>query len=594
MSDPPFPSSPDADIPRSAPLPTRRSPAEPPEDSPEPVSLEEMMERLSRSTESRSTRRRRSSTRRTHQPLPEASNPTESPLPRRAVLPPPRTPGLPASSPRPLRQSPRAPRRRLWLFALLALVFLAAAAWLGLRFLNRWRIEGEGFRVNAARRLSELVGRPTSLARFRQLGPNQLGNPSLSLSPLPQDLLDSLTLTDLSAQFNPTSWLADDWAIRSLRIGRADFAFQPSKILDDQTRWKSTPLPVDRGAPAPVPFRLGMTSDPAAVLLDSGSFSQLNLSWPGPSGKPESLANLQGNFRSADQAILLELTGGTLDTAAWPPFPVRQLNARLHGATLEIISARLGLTADHEVRLSGSAELVPEGRLQLTADIAPLLLKHLLPDAWASSVLGTFQAQGAQWLSHFHQGPPATLSGPFTVKGLVLRGLPFVDKIAALLQKPELSLLEFPSLSGQFDWTPQGTRLSKLSATSADGLLRLQGEIAAVPGASIAATLVVTANEAYFASLPPDDPTLFQPTPQGERALTFTLSGSEGAPSDSIDIKPPAILPKIPLPQDEPRLTLPPPAATPPRPAPRPAPLSPPPKPSDAELERSFQQLLGR
>lgn len=562
------------------------------------------MARLSRPSEERSTRRRRSSSsHRASPPLPEATRaPLPSALPQRAVLPPPRSPSLSAPSPRPLRQASQAPRRRrLWLLALLALFLLAAAAWLGLRLLNRWRIEGEGFRVNAARRLSELVGRPTSLARFHQVGSSQLGTASLTLAPLPQDLLDSLTLTDLNAQFNASSWLADDWVIRSLRIGRADLAFQPRKVLDDPTRWKTIPLPVDRGAPAPAAFRLGMTSDPAAILLDSGSFSQLNLSWPGPSGKPESLTNLQGQFRRADQATLLELTGGTLDTAAWPPFPIRQLNARLHGSTLDIISARLGFTADHEVRLSGSAELVPEGRLQLTADIAPLLLKHLLPEAWASSVLGSFQAEGAQWLSHFHQGPPATLSGPFTVKGLVLRGLPFVDKIAALLQKPELSLLEFPSLSGQFAWTPQGTRLSDLSATSANGLLRLQGEITAVPGASIAAALVITANEAYFASLPPEAPNLFRPTPQGERALSFTLSGNEGAPADNIDLKPPAIIPKIALPQAEPRMTLPPPAvpslpaSPPPSPRPpRPAPLSPPPKPSDAELERSFQQLLGR
>ena len=390
--------------------------------------------------------------------------------------------------------------------------------------------------------------------------------------------------------------------IRSLRIGRADLAFQPLKNLDDATRWKSIPLPVDRGPASPGNFRLGMTSDPAAILVDSGSFAQLNLSWPGPSGKPESLNNLQGNFRNADQTLFLELSGGLLDTAAWPPFPIRQLNATLHGTTLEIISARLGFTADHEVRLSGSAELTPQGRLQLRAEIAPLLLKHLLPDPWATSVLGTFQAEATQWLSHFHQGPPASLSGPFKIKGLVLRGLPFVDKIAALLQKPELSLLEFPSLTGQFAWTPQGTHLSELAATTSDGLLRLKGDLTAIPGTSLSGNLVIEANDAYFASLPPDYPNLFLPTSPGWRSLAFTLSGPEGAPIDSIDLKPPAILPKIPAPQAEPRMTLPPGIAPRPPAAPRPsatpaappAPLPPPPKPSDAELERSFRQLLGR
>ena len=622
-------STPDVDPSRHPDLPSRRPGADgqrPPADVPaEPISLEAMMERLqrsgeSRSGESRSGRRRRSSQDRRS----SSSSPTEDPenaLPSRTtppsarprtVLPQPRVPDLipAAASTRP-RRAPEARRSHKWRYALLGLAFLTAAAWFGLRQLNRWRIEGEGFRVNAARRLSELADRRVSVSRFRQTGSDQLGNASLTFLPVHQDLLQSATFTDLSAQFAAGSWLADEWTIQSLRLQRADFAFLPGKKMDAQSLVQTAPAPVDRGLTGQDGLRLGITSDPTSIVFEDGRFDELNLTWPGPEGKPESLTQLEGNFRSAGDALLLEMNGGLLDTAAWPPFPVRQVNAKLRGTTLEIISARLGFTAEHEVHLSGSADLQPNGRLQLQADISPILLKHLLPEAWTDSVLGSFDASAATWLSHFQSGPPPTLSGPFRVRGLVLRGLPFIDKIATLLRKPDLTLLEFPTLTGQFAWTPQNTRLSNLSAATANGLLRFQGDITVVPGDAVSGQLAFEANDAFFAGLPPGASSLFSASKDGWRTLTFSLGGNDSALTDTIGIANPIVINQRPA---VPALRVPRPdllPATAPAVAPRPAPSAsptapplqaqpfpaapPPPKPpSDADLERRFNQLLGR
>ena len=48
----------------------------------------------------------------------------------------------------------------------------------------RWRIEGEGFRINSARRISELIDAQVSLSRFRQASNNELTNASLSITPV--------------------------------------------------------------------------------------------------------------------------------------------------------------------------------------------------------------------------------------------------------------------------------------------------------------------------------------------------------------------------------------------------------------------------
>ena len=524
--------------------------------------------------------------------------------PPRAVLPPPRAMERDRAIPkkRPDRQASRH-RRRWWIYALVALAFLLGAAWFGIRLLNRWRIEGEGFRVNAARRVSELADRRISFSRFRQTAPDQLGNASLTLSPSFQDLLASANFTNLTAQLAAGSWLSEDWTLRSLRFHKADLVFDPAKKMDAQTMWQTGPAPVDRGVSGQDGgFRIGLTSDPAAIVLESGHFNELNLTWPGPEGKPESLTQMEGNFQFSDQTIRMEMTGGLLDTDSWPPFPIHQVNARLHGTALEIISARLGFTAGHEVRVTGSAELVPTGQLKLSADIAPILLKHLLPDIWATSVLGSFEATGSQWLSHFQSGPPPTLSGPFLVRGAVLRGLPFVDKIASLLRKPELALMEFPTFSGQFAWTPQRTRLSGLSATTTDGLLRLKGEIAIMPDGNLTGQLLFEANDAYFAGLPPDQPHLFSPTGGGWRTLTVSLGGRENSLTDNIASPQPSVIQKQPTPAPAPPLiTLPAGARPAPTTAPRPvqavpAPAVPlPPRPlSEAELERQFNEIIGR
>ncbi len=618
MSDFPSPPSPDADSPRSPGLPSRRAAGDTPrrqaEDVGEKLSLEEMMERLQRSGESRSGRRRRSSSSsasssssRDAQPAPpdeRSTPPRETSLLSKAVLPPPRSgEGDRATSKKRIPRQAAQRRRRRWMYALLSLIFLAGATWFGIRLLNRWRIEGEGFRVNAARRVSELADRRVTFSRFQQTGPDQLGNASLTVSPTFQDLLSSATFTNLTSQLAAGSLMSEDWTLRSLRFQKADLAFDPAKKMDAATMWQTGPAPVDRGVPSQSNgFRLGLTSEPAAIVLESGYFDELNLTWPGPEGKPESLTQLEGNFHLAGPALRVEMSGGLLDTASWPPFPVHQINAKLQGSTLEIVSARLGFTAGHEIRVTGSAELVPAGRLQLSGDIAPILLKHLLPENWSTNVLGSFETTGSQWLSHFQSGPPPTLSGPFLVRGAVLRGLPFVEKIATLLRKPELALMEFPTFSGQFIWTPQTTRISAISAITKDGLLRLKGDLTVTPEGNLGGQLVFEANDAYFAGLPSLEPQLFSPSAEGWRTLIVSFGGGDKPVTDNIPAPQPAAAQNRPAAvPPAPRLSLPdevsPPPATAPRPAPRqPVPASPrPTRPlSEAELEKQFNEIIGR
>ena len=583
----------------------------------------------SRSSSSSGGSRSRSSSQ-TGRPPTEASSSyrpeDENSLRSRTVLPAPRRALNPAAeATEDYSRSPRAAfanpgkKSKVWLYLLIVLAVLGLGAWIGIRQLNRVRIEGEGFRVNVARRLSEIAERRLSFTRFRQTGPDQLFTSSLNVAPTHKDLADTITFSNLNLHFAPGSWLADEWTIHDLRIGQTDVTFRPGKVMDEKSMWAAAPAPVDRGT-TNQGFRLSMTSDPGAVLVETGRFDELNLSWPGPMGKPETLTKLQGNFSVTGPTLNMEIAGGLLDTAAWPAFPLRQANARLTGTKLEIVSARLGFTPDHDVRLTGTADLVPDGKIELKADISPVLLKHFLPDAWTNIVMGSFEAPETTWVSHFKDGPPATLSGPFRIKGLVLRSMPFVDKIATILRNPTLALMEFPVLTGKFAWTPGGTYLTDLSAVSKDELLRLKGKVTSQPGENLSGTFTVEARDTLFIGLPPGSEEFFTPSgEEGWRSITFTLSGVDNALTDSIGIANPSVIRSRPASAthslDEPRMTIPegtplpkstvpspqpvptpaPPAPRAATPAPRPATLPPAPRqPSDAELERSFNDILGR
>lgn len=514
----------------------------------------------------------------------------------------------------------------MWILGITTLaILIGGGGFIGFQTLNKVRVEGDGFKVNVSRRVSELAGRRVSFSRFREAEKYSVGTASMAVTPEFNDLLGSAEFTDLMLKMTPASWMSDDWTLPEVRMRNVNLTFQPLKVMDTGTMLQTNPVPVDRGAVGKGGFRMGVTSDPASISVESGQFESLNLSWPGPEGKPESLSKMEGYFRPMDGAVNLEIRGGILDTAAWPPFKVEQINARVKGTALEILSARVAISDTSIARLSGKAELVPDGKLELTADIQPVLLKDLLPDFWNSRIAGQFVSEGAKWVSQFKSGPPAEFSGPFTGRGIVFQNLGFVDKIANFLRKPELTLMEFSEFRGNFSWTAKRVRISEIAAQTQDNLLKLSGWVEVVPGESVAAQLRVEASEAFFAGLS-GPPPFFKPSGDGFLAMDFELSGRGNVVQDNIPVPVPVMMergpeagPRMSLPQganvpapsfapqspQTPRTVTPVPAGPSGKPptsinAPSITPsdeLAPPPVPrekSAAELEADFNRLIGR
>lgn len=496
-------------------------------------------------------------------------------------------------------------------------LILVGAGFLGVRMLNRIRVEGDGFKVNVARRVSELAGRKVSFGRFQLASSTTFGTPVVSVTPGMTDLVGSMEMNDLMAELTAGSWMSDNWVLNDLHIRGINVSLQPEKTLSPGNMF---PVPVERAQSADGGFRLSITSDPSSIALQTGSFEQLDVSWPGPTGKPESLTKVEGSFRAGEGTLSLETRGGLLETSIMHPLEVQKMNVSLKGSTLDIVSARLVLSRTCTALLSGKAEMVPDGKIELKAEIPPVLLRDILPAVWGEHLAGQFTSSGAKWVSHFKSGPPAEFSGPFTGHGMVIQGFDFIDKIAHLLQDPRLSLLEFQDFKGNFSWTPQGVALKDLSAQSQDGRMRLSGFVEVSAEGSLKGKLHIEASDIYFVARLKTPVPIFTPSGEGWYATDFTISGRNGEINDSIPIVTPVIIqgdrhafPEI----GEPRMTAPP-GVTPPeiRRSPEPVPAAPPaesvpvtpalripqvaPAPpaarqkSPKEIENEFNELIGK
>jgi hypothetical protein len=215
-------------------------------------------------------------------------------------------------------------------------------------------------------------------------------------------------------------------------------------------------------------------------------------------------------------------------------------------------------------------------------------------------------ARNARFHAGFSEGPERALEGEFTVAGCVLRGLPFVNKLADALRKPELSILEFPSLAGRFKWSPSaGLEVTGLSGER-EGVLRLSGNVSVNPNGAVTGQLKAEASESALIARGSSAPAFFGPVSDGWAAVEFSVSGTALVISDTLPLPQTGAVPAAPggrvpdntapapsVPAPNPVSTPAPAVASPAAPA-SPVPPAPKRRPrlNDAQLEKAFNDLL--
>lgn len=490
------------------------------------------------------------------------------------------------------------PRTKFWSLVAIGVLAVLAASIYGFRMMTRFRVEGETFRVNVGRRVSEILGRRTVFGKFTSGTFNDLFTPSANIEMNSGELLESVKLTDLQAVFSGPSWMTNEWNLSSLFVRQGRLVFNP-QTPDDSVKeaWRVGAPGTDREAPTRG-FRFGISADPAVIAFDRGRFEAIDLEWPGPDGKPMGVYNLRGSFGLSAGVLSAQATDGQFRAGLWPKaeMGVRSFSVEQDGTRMAI-NARVALNSGggervSEVRLVGSADLVPTGSIELKAEMPdPVHVRHLIPLEWTQSLAGDIRLRDAVWTSSFRDGPPAELKGEFTINDLIVR-VPFGVKLASALRNPKLADLEFNGpATGRFSWTPERTEVTDFRVESGN-LLRMSGQFTVDANQTLSGELAIEIDSTFYVGLPGGRPSFIPEPVDGWSRIEFTISGRPGNIVDSIPYSPSSLI--IPVaPQSAPP-AVPgagdagaPPAFVVPS-APRPSA-----EPTKEELDRVFQELTG-
>lgn len=472
-------------------------------------------------------------------------------------------------------------RRKRWIVIGISIVSFVLAAWYGVRLFQKLRLEGETFRENLNRRLSEAVGCQVELTRIRDGGAGSLSATEGRCDTRDADLVEYGVFSGVNAALTSSSWVSDEWGITMLSFVDGTIRFNPARSLYSGDTTGYIP-PAGGRERAPGGFRFGISPEPSKISLDALRFTGgLNLEWPDAASDRglESIKGLRGHAKfPARGGIEGAFVKGTLSLRGMPEMSLEHLQWKLDGRKLTIPGARIEFNGTGRAEITGNAHLVTDGGLDLSVVLRDLPLDNILPTGWTDRLSGKLSVEDGKFTASFGKGAERLFSGTFRIAGCVLKGLGFVNKLSFALQRPDLTVQEFPVLSGRFTWSPSGGLVVSELSGELDGTLRLTGGFTARPDGKLSGNLQAAASETALRARSADVPHPFGAPDNGWAGTEFSLSGGIQAVSDDL------VLPGVSGA----------PSAVPETPAPRRGPSAPPATPGKEELERQFNELLPR
>ena len=486
-------------------------------------------------------------------------------------------------------------RRTMLIAGGVLLLGLAVGGWFGFRWISKMRIESEAFRLALGRTVSRLSGVTVAFERVSEGGGGSLSVEAIHVQPGPGMLAESAEFRDASALLTKSSWVGSEWGVTSVLMREGKVRFNPVRAALPADSVDLVPLPVGGGV-GEGGMRMGISPEPSLIAVDRGRVASLGLAWAGPGGMEE-------GFRGMDLAFKPLATGGWEASAArgelvlsgFPSSEVVSLNGTLKGREVTITGGRLGLPGGAVAAISGKAVLAPDGGVELDVSTAEVPIKYFLLPGWNDHLAGSLRIPTAKWSAAFGEGAPRALEGEFVVRAGVLRGLPFVNKIALALGRRDLTLMEFNAVRGHFKWTAAGLELTDVAADR-DGALRMRGGLTVAASGEVAGKLVLEVSELLLPRSGPDGgPSVFPPVRNGVSTIGFSLGGKAGALTDTfpaapgeggaLEVERPEAVPGGERPGTESGT-----GGERPRPVPQPQAVPPTPE----ALEKEFRELIGK
>ena len=322
-------------------------------------------------------------------------------------------------------------------------------------------------------------------------------------------------LRDIETKIDFSKFWEKIWVVPKIEIRQArsewDFRNQ-EKTESDQASAKSSPTSSKKKSgflPNRTEVHQVLVRDyEGEVLTEEGSFT-----WDG--------VQLQSEPHG-QRATLIELEGGRLQT------PFDWLGSlKLDSGLLAIREGELSIEQSNWMAEAGpmsfSANLVGPQR-DFEISVVEWDVKSLLPAEWATFLAGEMTGKLA--------GTGSNLSGQVEVENGTVKGLPFINRLAAYAGTPRLRRLSFEKAQASFERTDDEWVVQEILLFD-EGLLRVEGNLSSRPQGP-AGQLSVGVPPGLLAHIPGAEEKVFLPGQGGMLWADVVISGTWEHPKEDL------------------------------------------------------------
>jgi hypothetical protein len=399
-------------------------------------------------------------------------------------------------------------RQWVWIVASACIVLVVLSAVGTSVWISRF-LRGEAFRKLIATETGEALGSEAAYGPLRWTG-SSLFSDSLHATGLQGSVVETLHADQVRADVNWRAIFGGAWRVDRVHVVSLEGTFRPGSTDPSQIELPRQPSPWGMAALLPTRFEMGELDIAKARIrfraADGFEVSSLQ----------ESALRIYPD--GAGWAV--EGSGGALTLVKVPPLMVTSFRSRVQDDVLFLTDAqfRLGETG----RISASGEFSSNSKLRIEWSQVDATL--FLDPAWRSRLTGKLAGTAAlKWPESGLETGSA--NGTFRLTDGLAQNMELLDRIATFTGAPQFRRMPVQEISGNFEWTKEAVRITKLVAES-KGLLRLEGTCTVNADGTIDGGLQLGVTPQTLQWLPGSRERVFTVTKNGYVWTDVRISGS--------------------------------------------------------------------
>lgn len=227
-----------------------------------------------------------------------------------------------------------------------------------------------------------------------------------------------------------------------------------------------------------------------------------------------------------------QATGGTLKSALIPDLPLHHTHMLITRTllTIDTLDLAAGPAGGGVIHAAGTAGTREDKSVDFKLKFDQLPLREWLPASWKDHVAGAVVGE-VHWRGKNPKLEAASVQGSLRVQGGRVHGLPFLEKLAAIVQKKSIAELELKECSAEVDWSSPKGEIRNI-ALEDEGKFRIEG-LVTVREKSLGGAIQLGIARPYLEWLPHAEE-VFPRAESGYLWTTVHLSGTIDQPQQDL------------------------------------------------------------